>query len=157
VVLGLKADDILVQKSLGYSNPFTALVALVIYSIAGLGITVGFCGLGVVSIIITVMASFNIAIGLTLLPFLIERQFSFIGSKGIGMILDGGISVGALSIFAGASYGMLTAPLPPDPGFSDAIVLAIKAVSCFVVCLVVAWKTSGVATGVSGIKAAFGG
>jgi hypothetical protein len=155
IVLGFKADDLLMQKCLKFPNPLTAIIALLVYSIAGVFVIIGFAGLGVVAIVVVISSSMNVVIGLMLLPFSIERMTMPIGGRGIGMIVDGGINLAATSMALGVAYGQMSKPLTPNPGFQEAVVVAMGAMAAFVICGGIAFFTKGVGTAL-GIKRMFG-
>jgi hypothetical protein len=141
--LAFKANFLLVAKCLSYSNPFTAIFALLFYSVAGSAIMAGLLGMSVVAMVVGIMSGMNVVVGLMLVPFLIERQTASVGGRGLGMIMDGGISLACTSVAIGVAYGQVTAPLPPDPGFQEASVLGLKAFAAFLVCGGIAWFTKG--------------
>lgn len=155
VELAFKADDMLVAKALGYPNPFTAILAIIIYSFCGILLTIGMALMGLTALVVKLMASINIVVGLMLLPFIIEQQTRSFAGTGIGMIISSGLSLAATSITIGLCYSRIEAPLPQDPGFGDAMLLALKADSVAFICFVVSWKSWG-ATASVGFSKMFG-
>lgn len=144
IVLAFKADDTLVARCLSYPNPFTAIFALFFYSVAGIFIFIGLAGLGIVVVVVGIMSGMDVVVGLMMVPFLIEPQMKFIGAKGLGMIMDGGISLACTSLAIGVAYGRVNLPFPAEPDFKYATVYGLSAMASFCICGGIAWFTKSV-------------
>lgn len=93
-----------------------------------------FLSLAAMTVFINVFASLKIALGIALMPFVIEPRLSFLADAGFGMIRDAALQLGAMSLAIGLSYGFLkNITLQPTATLHDAIMLASAVFVCAVI------------------------
>ena len=131
VELGLKDFSSLMDSAFSYDNPLFALVAVLAFTLLGIIVILAFIFLGAIALVVVIRQTIDAMLGLTLLPFVIEPRTSFLAARGLGLIIDAGLKMGATSIALGVSYGFIKEiHLQPTPTLRDGVNLVVATIAC---------------------------
>lgn len=116
-------------------NVMLAPAAFSAYALVGAFLFLCYVALGVIVVLVVVETSIDVMLGLALIPFLIENELRFVAARGLGLILDAGLRLGASSLAIGISYGFLQKiQLSHEASVREGTNLMIAALVCAVVC-----------------------
>lgn len=128
--LGLHAFDSVMNKAIQF-NFLVSAIAVIVYFFLGMFVELCFIVLAVTTVFVVVQSTLRMFIGIAFIPFVVMDELRFIAAKGLGLIIDAGVALGAASLAIGVSYGYLkNIQFADEPTVRDAARYLIIAVGC---------------------------
>lgn len=131
--LGLHAFNSIMQHAIQF-NFLVSAVAVIVYTVLGFFVELCFLAMAVIVVFIVIQATLRMMLGLAFVPFVVLDEFRFLATKGLGMIIDAAVSLGAASMALGVSYGyLMNIKFADDPTVRDCVRYVIIASGCGVI------------------------
>lgn len=128
--LGLHAFNAMMQHAIEFNFLVSAL-AVITYFFLGLAVEACYIVMAVVVVFVVIQCTLKMILGIAFIPFIVLDELRFLASKGLGLVIDAGVALGAASVALGVSYGyLMNIKLPDDPTVRDASRLLIIALGC---------------------------